>query len=63
MIKLFAAIRWYNNGSKITLKEYEEILYSYSRTMEHSFSRFKEIYAGMEEKGYHTLACLSVLIH
>lgn len=63
LIRLFAAVHWFNNNKKIGLKDYEEILYSYSRTIEHSFDRIEEIYHRMEERGYHTLACVSILIH
>lgn len=61
-MKLFAMIRWYNNGHKLSDDEQVEILYCYSRTFEYIKSGFDIFCKHINDKGYDTKAYLATLI-
>ena len=62
LMKLFAMVRWYNNGNQISDKEQVEILYSYSRSFEHIKGDFDIFYKLIKDEGYDTKPYLATLI-
>lgn len=62
LIKLFGIIRWFNNGYQITDDEQCEILYSYSRAIEHYEGCIDRIYDRIVELNLSNMAYLAAII-
>lgn len=62
LMKLFAMVHWYNNGYQLSDDEQIEILYSYSRVIEHTEKCIDFIYEQIKENGLDGMAYLAVLL-
>lgn len=62
LIKLFGLIRWFHNDYRLSDEEQCEILYSYSRAIEHLEGCIDDIYDSIKELNFNTMAYLAVLI-
>lgn len=62
LMKLFAMVRWYNNGLQLSEEEFIDIFYSYSRFIEHGADTMAELFDQNEKDGYDNLAYLVALI-
>ncbi len=61
ILKLFAVIRWFNNGYQFSEEEQCEIFYSYSRTIEHHEGCVDRIYDKIKELNFNGLAYVAIL--
>jgi len=62
LIKMIAMVRWYNNGFTISDDEWTDILYLYSRDIEHGKNLMNELHEQMKEKDLDNVAHLISLI-
>lgn len=62
LMKLLGIIRWYRNGHQLSDDEQCEIIYSYSRSIEHLKSSMDTMYNVIQDNGFSQMAYLAVLI-
>jgi len=62
LIKLISMIHWYNSSKIIKDHEMIEIIYSYSRAIEHVSENIDKFYDTIKDKGYDKLSYLITLI-
>lgn len=62
LIKLFALVKWFNNGYELSGKDMVDILYSYSRVLEHQNNQLGKLYEQIKERELDNLAYLAILI-
>ena len=62
MIKMLLLGRWYNNKN-LTEEDFVEILYVFSRVIEHSSTFLNKIYEAIKEVGYDKIAYTTILVH
>ena len=63
MIKMLLLGRWYKNNKNITEEDFVEILYVFSRVIEHSSTFLNKIYEAIKEVGYDKIAYTTILVH
>lgn len=63
MIKMLILGRWYKNNKNLTEEDFVEILYVFSRVIEHSSTFLNIIYEGVKEVGYDKIAYTTILVH
>lgn len=62
LMRLFAMVHWYNNGYHLSDDEQIDILYSYSRVIEHTEKCIEFIYEQIKENGLDKMAYLAALL-
>jgi len=62
IMKLFAMVRWFNNGYQLSDDALIDILYSYSRTIEHNKVGMDEIFKMIKKNGLDSMAYMATLI-
>ena len=63
MIKMLLLGRWYKNNKNLTEEDFVEILYVFSRVIEHSSTFLNKIYEAIKEAGYDKIAYTTILVH
>ena len=63
MIKMLLLGRWYKNNKNLTEEDFVEILYVFSRVIEHSSTFLNKIYQAIKEVGYDKIAYTTILVH
>ena len=63
MIKMLLLGRWYKNNKNLTEEDFVEILYVFSRVIEHSSIFLNKIYEAIKEVGYDKIAYTTILVH
>ena len=63
MIKMLLLGRWFKNNKNLTEEDFVEILYVFSRVMEHSSTFLNKIYEAIKEVGYDKIAYTTILVH
>lgn len=63
MIKMLLLGRWYKNNKNLTEEDFVEILYVFSRVIEHSITFLNKIYEAIKEVGYDKIAYTTILVH
>lgn len=63
MIKMLLLGRWYKNNKNLTEEDFVEVLYVFSRDIEHSSTFLNKIYEGVKEVGYDKIAYTTILVH
>ena len=63
MIKMLLLGRWYKNNKNLTEEDFVEILYVFSRVIEHSSRFLNKIYEAIKEVGYDKIAYTTILVH
>ena len=63
MIKMLLLGRWYKNNKNLTEEDFVEILYVFSRVIEHSSTFLNKIYEAIKEVGYDKIAYTTILVH
>ena len=63
MIKMLLLGRWYKNNKNLTEEDFVEILYVFSRVIEHSRTFLNKIYEAIKEVGYDKIAYTTILVH
>ena len=63
MIKMLLLGRWYKNNKELEEEDFVEILYVFSRVIEHSNTFLNKIYEGVKEVGYDKIAYTTILVH
>ncbi|ADZ85252.1 flagellin lysine-N-methylase [Cellulosilyticum lentocellum] len=61
VIKQMLIAKWYCNQKRLAFDEIVEIVYSFSRVVEHHTDFIDEIYRQCKEDGYNTLAAVAIL--
>lgn len=62
LMRLFAMVRWNNNGFRLSEEEMVEIFYSYSRFIEHGQTTMDDFYNQIKSNGLDNKAFLALLI-
>lgn len=63
MIKMLLLGRWYKNNKKLEEEDFVEVIYVFSRVIEHNRSFLNKIYEGVKEVGYDKIAYTTILVH
>ena len=63
MIKMLLLGRWYKNNKNLTEEDFVEVLYVFSRVIEHSSTFLNKIYEAIKEVGYDKIAYTTILVH
>ena len=63
MIKMLLLGRWFKNNKKLEEEDFVEVIYVFSRVIEHNRSFLNKIYEGVEEVGYDKIAYTTILVH
>ena len=63
MIKMLLLGRWYKNNKNLTEEDFVEVLYVFSREVEHSSIFLNKIYNNIKDAGYDSIAYTTILIH
>ena len=63
MIKMLLLGRWYKNNKNLTEEDFVEVLYVFSRVIEHNKMFLNKIYEGVKEVGYDKIAYTTILVH
>ena len=63
MIKMLLLGRWYKNNKNLTEEDFVEVLYVFSRVIEHNSTFLNKIYEGVKEVGYDKIAYTTILVH
>lgn len=63
MIKMLLLGRWYKNNKNLTEEDFVEVLYVFSRVIEHNRSFLNKIYEAIKEVGYDKIAYTTILVH
>ena len=63
MIKMLLLGRWYKNNKNLTEEDFVEVLYVFSRVIEHSSTFLNKIYEAIKEVGYVKIAYTTILVH
>ncbi|MFR2664428.1 MAG: flagellin lysine-N-methylase [Clostridium sp.] len=63
MIKMLLLGRWYKNNNNLTEEDFVEVLYVFSRDIEHSSTFLNKIYEAIKEVGYDKIAYTTILVH
>ena len=63
MIKMLLLGRWYKNNKNLTEEDFVEVLYVFSRVIEHSSTFLNKIYEGVKEVSYDKIAYTTILVH
>ena len=61
LLKKLFEVKWYSNGGNLTNEDVIEIMYTFSRTIEHS-NFMKKLCNNVKDAGYDSLAYLTILI-
>ena len=63
MIKMLLLGRWYKNNKKLEEEDFVEVIYVFSRVIEHNRSFLNKIYETIKEVGYDKIAYTTILVH
>ena len=63
MIKMLLLGRWFKNNKKLEEEDFVEVIYVFSRVIEHNRSFLKKIYEAIKEVGYDKIAYTTILVH
>ena len=63
MIKMLLLGRWYKNNKKLEEEDFVEVIYVFSRVIEHNRSFLNKIYEAIKEVGYDKIAYITILVH
>ena len=63
MIKMLLLGRWFKNNKKLEEEDFVEVIYVFSRTIEHNRSFLNKIYEAIKEVGYDKIAYTTILVH
>ena len=63
MIKMLLLGRWYKNNKKLEEEDFVEVIYVFSRVIEHNRSFLNKIYEAIKEVGYDKIAYTTILVH
>ena len=63
MIKMLLLGRWFKNNKKLEEEDFVEVIYVFSRVIEHNRSFLNKIYEGVKEVGYDKIAYTTILVH
>lgn len=63
MIKMLLLGRWYKNNKNLTEEDFVEVLYVFSRVIEHNTIFLDKIYEVIKEVGYDKIAYITILVH
>uniref|UniRef100_UPI002670D1B1 flagellin lysine-N-methylase n=1 Tax=uncultured Clostridium sp. TaxID=59620 RepID=UPI002670D1B1 len=63
MIKMLLLGRWFKNNKKLEEEDFVEVIYVFSRVIEHNRSFLNKIYEGVKEVGYDKIAYITILVH
>lgn len=61
-IKILLLAKWSNNGESLSKEDIIDVLYSFSRVMEHNEGFINDLYLDMKKDGYDTLGYLTILV-
>lgn len=62
MIKMLLLGRWYKNNKNLTEEDFVEVLYVFSRDIEHSSKFLNKIYEAIKEVGYDKISYTAILV-
>lgn len=62
MVKNLLLVRWMKKGKKLERKDWIEVLYSFSRVVEHNPKYLNLLYEKIHKKGYEKIAYLAILV-
>ena len=62
VIKMLLLARWYKNNKNLTEEDFVEVLYVFSRVIEHSSTFLNKIYEAIKEAGYDSVAYMTILV-
>ena len=63
MIKMLLLGRWFKNNKKLEEEDFVEVIYVFSRVIEHNRSFLNKIYETIKEVGYDKIAYTTILVH
>lgn len=63
MIKMLLLGRWYKNNKKLEEEDFVDVIYVFSRVIEHNRSFLNKIYEAIKEVGYDKIAYTTILVH
>lgn len=63
MIKMLLLGRWFKNNKKLEEEDFVEVIYVFSRVIEHNRSFLNKIYEAIKEVGYDKIAYTTILVH
>lgn len=63
MIKMLLLGRWFKNNKNLTEEDFVEVIYVFSRVIEHSSTFLNKIYEAIKEVGYDKIAYTTILVH
>ena len=63
MIKMLLLGRYTANENKLTEEDFIEVLYVFSRVIEHKPGFLNRLYNGIKEAGYDKIAYITILVH
>ena len=63
MIKMLLLGRWFKNNKKLEEEDFVEVIYVFSRVIEHNRSFLNKIYEAIKEVGYNKIAYTTILVH
>lgn len=63
MIKMLLLGRWFKNNKKLEEEDFVEVIYVFSRVIEHNRSFLNKIYEAIKEVGYDKIAYITILVH
>ncbi len=63
MIKMLLLGRYTANENKLTEEDFIEVLYVFSRVIEHKQGFLDRLYNGIKEAGYDSIAYITILVH
>ena len=63
MIKMLLLGRWFKNSKKLEEEDFVEVIYVFSRVIEHNRIFLNKIYEGVKEVGYDKIAYTTILVH
>lgn len=62
VIKILLLAKWNKNGEKLSKKDIIDVLYSFSRVMEHNDGFINDLYIDIKKEKYDSLAYLTILV-
>ena len=62
MIKMLLLGRWYKNNKNLTEEDFVEVLYVFSRVIEHRYKFLDSIYDAIKSAGYDSIAYTAILV-
>ena len=63
IIRMLLLGRWFKNNKKLEEEDFVEVIYVFSRVIEHNRSFLNKIYEAIKEVGYDKIAYTTILVH